>query len=636
MDDLFALLVGIDNYDQDPRWKMAGPCADAVAMAKWLLTLDPRPRIVLFLDPIVVGAAQAGPAVPNDSGLEAEIAALEAEENVTVHRSATAKAIEDFWLDELPEQNARKLLVFWSGHGAVKVRDASRERVMFCRDYRSPPGRGVFNASNFLNVLLGGPYGRFRQQLFLADVCGTYSQAELSIPEVNFQAGQPAGNVEQAAFYATAEGTYARSSDARGEFTKLLLKVLGQSNRWIDPLELSPLLDQALQGEGQRPYRVYHGENEIGVARSPLLQEIFQTLDGLGQASSVFRPYYLQTISGSGMPEPAQESGLRGMLQELFLFKFGAGAGSVPRAVLEFLVRLEGDSRLRAAAMRCLELCEQQCEQATLKQIMLEIEQERSSRILLVEVQSGPGGIAGFKPGLWRRDGKPVPGVTLKPPSEAIRNWNQFSAAIERTVNQAVAGFRGKLEIYFVTDAAAFGHEFHAIPFAGSALGAKYAVLVSYRQPHRSGFERQWWEENARALKSTKPDQVRLLPIDADPREIPEDSGFCYAKFALVPPAEQGTLPGRPHPGLQQIRLYLETGFPYAVWLHMEPDNGDWGKLKEYLERTLRSLASITKLPEKLTEQRAHRRRLALSASLLWDDPDLEPFALSSDYLGEP
>ena len=50
MNDVFGFLVGIERYDQS-GWNLDGPCANAIASAKWLLFIRvPASNIYLFLD----------------------------------------------------------------------------------------------------------------------------------------------------------------------------------------------------------------------------------------------------------------------------------------------------------------------------------------------------------------------------------------------------------------------------------------------------------------------------------------------------------------------------------------------------------------------------------------------------------
>ena len=49
MNNVYAFIVGIEQYDQ-PQWDIAGPCANALAITEWLLSINvPGDNISLFI-----------------------------------------------------------------------------------------------------------------------------------------------------------------------------------------------------------------------------------------------------------------------------------------------------------------------------------------------------------------------------------------------------------------------------------------------------------------------------------------------------------------------------------------------------------------------------------------------------------
>src|SRR5215510_15000225 len=118
MNNTYALIVGIDKYDQ-PDWTIPGPCANAFAVTNWLLSvLVPPQNIFLFVDPV--------------EGLNDTVGEFETKD-VNVTRSAAWEPLDTFCYKTLPAgrpANSR-LFVYWSGHGFTENDGA---RIFICRD----------------------------------------------------------------------------------------------------------------------------------------------------------------------------------------------------------------------------------------------------------------------------------------------------------------------------------------------------------------------------------------------------------------------------------------------------------------------------------------------------------------------
>lgn len=246
MNSVFAFIVGIEKYDQ-PRWDVVGPCASALAIAKWILSAGvPAQNVFLFLE-----LAQ---------DLDELILQLKAKQ-VRI-RSAKLDDIDTFWRGQLSNERPAnsRLFIYWSGHGFAE-NDGSR--IFICRDYTDAKLRNrVFNASNFLRYLRSDDFQCFSEQIFLADVCGIYSGLEFSADK-----NPPKKLVKtarQVAWFATPEGQYAKGGEGRGVFSDVVLNVLRQSKDWPKPDLFSKALREAFQNVGQTPFRVsgHDGEGE--------------------------------------------------------------------------------------------------------------------------------------------------------------------------------------------------------------------------------------------------------------------------------------------------------------------------------------------------------------------------------------
>ena len=117
MNNVYAFIVGIEKYNQ-PVWDIAGPCANALAIAQWCLLVNiPPQNVFVFLDP--------------KEAMDASLAELRAN-HVMVEFSGKLEAIDTFLRTRLSKgrpANSR-LLFYWSGHGFV---ESDGTRIFICR-----------------------------------------------------------------------------------------------------------------------------------------------------------------------------------------------------------------------------------------------------------------------------------------------------------------------------------------------------------------------------------------------------------------------------------------------------------------------------------------------------------------------
>ncbi len=161
MNNTFAFIVGIAKYDQ-PDWNEEAAANNAVAIANWCVDsgiFDPQ-NVVVFID-----STKQKAGVLLDKGVE-------------VNYSAKKEPLDDFIRERLAltrPANSR-LLVYWSGHGYI---DKDRAQILICRDYtKDRLVNRVFNAKALRNYLQSEDFRYFTDQLFLADVCQTYTKLD--------------------------------------------------------------------------------------------------------------------------------------------------------------------------------------------------------------------------------------------------------------------------------------------------------------------------------------------------------------------------------------------------------------------------------------------------------------------------
>jgi len=617
MNDLVALIVGIERYDQ-PGWDVAGPGANAIAVANWLLDIKTPPNNVhLFLAP--------GP------GLDDAIAGLEVA-GVRVCRQGDFTTIDTFVREELGGERPAnsRLLVYWSGHG---FSEDDGTRVFICSDFKHEGlNNRVYDGSGLRHRLhRSSRYQCFREQLFLADVCAVHSNLIFDLPKS--AAGSPMVAARQVAFFATPEGGYAHGDEGLGVFTRIALDVLGGFHGWPHLDGFSAKMEAAFERVGETPFRCdcFSDRTEVrnrlvgAVARdadSDLFRSVWSLLSALPVDNSVYWPHYRCTASSLYIPLPRVAPGLSDMIRVLASLSDPAVTGQMPYGLIEFLVRLSAEPPLTEPIADWLKARPdtQEHHQANARK---KIDGEQREKILFVELQNDDtqGDIKHCKWYLRTRHLDPIheipAGVALR--DEAVVGWNDFVQRFPSVVT-ALHEAHPISEIHFAVNAALFDLPFHRIAIGGDRLlGEAFVVLVRFLERLRDKTRtRHCWCAHAAALRGVRPDSIELLPLPG-PGSAPADAlGFCYTRF---------TVPRAPSSAQKlTLRKWLLAGFPYLVWSHEPPPDEDWNALGERYAKWLQQLDQLDAFPGAFTDRRLHDQPAAQQATLLWDDPACNPF----------
>ena len=153
-------------------------------------------------------------------------------------------------LDQWPGHS--RLFFYWSGHGFV---EKTGDRIFACQDYQSDKATAwVFNARHRLARLHSSQFKSFSQQIFLADVCGQYTNLKFGRDEQPYD--DRLKTICQIAFFATPEGEY-----AKGAFTEVVIEVLKQISGWPDVSAFSSILKDTLKTADVQPF-IYGGWDE--------------------------------------------------------------------------------------------------------------------------------------------------------------------------------------------------------------------------------------------------------------------------------------------------------------------------------------------------------------------------------------
>lgn len=216
----WALVVGIDAYDDVSIPRLRGAVADACAMVRWLQAFGvPDDQILLHLAPSpdsLAGAAAVG--VP--------------------YRSARDP---DIWYsinDRLmPVAGGEWLLVYLAGHGLY---DPSTKRLFLLQEAR-PPAYENMGIDLYRDLLLSF---RFKQQFMIMDGCLNSRDSESQRPTVqasmhaNFTGFTPRSENGWAGCFAASQGQFALEIGGGGIFTRTLLGLLNPNDPSVDAIGL--------------------------------------------------------------------------------------------------------------------------------------------------------------------------------------------------------------------------------------------------------------------------------------------------------------------------------------------------------------------------------------------------------------
>jgi len=161
----------------------------------------------------------------------------------------------------------------------------------------------------------------------------------------------------------------------------------------------------------------------------------------------------------------------------------------------------------------------------------------------------------------------------------------------------------------------------------GETLGENFIVLVHHRERFRNqaGKFHKNWVDYAHQLSLDKPGQVKLLPVPlpGNAGVHPEgEKGLCYTRF-IVPGASASPF------GNQEKKILMalmKLGVPYLHWRHAPVDDGALKDIESFLAGKLKNLNSLGEFPQAYTNGRINGNLLACQATLLWDDPQFQPF----------
>ena len=231
--NVYALVVGIEQYQAGPAYDLNGPAKDALGFVHWLLTHGVQPaNIQLFLSPLDQNREVLA---------EAETQGLTPQEAT---RDRISRTITDRFVDQ--GERERGLYVFWAGHGFITKLDTTTRRLLFAdTDTRN---KWNLDFDTLLQAFQTAQHGAvFPRQIFFIDACANpmfrdfYPTLQAAAAGEGFATSGTQGQAEQFALFAAAEYAVATNLTqvGTGRFSRAVLEELQAQPLWPNMPELT-------------------------------------------------------------------------------------------------------------------------------------------------------------------------------------------------------------------------------------------------------------------------------------------------------------------------------------------------------------------------------------------------------------
>jgi hypothetical protein len=616
-----AFVVGIDKYDE-PGWDVSGPVASAMLVADWLLGLENvELDLHLFLSKGTVLT----------SGI---VSALESG-RLTFHDGARHADIEAFVRLDLPTvtEDGAHLFAFWSGHGVTCP--STGDRVFMCSDFQEKLQQRVFNASAFLRRARTADYAAFRTEVMLADVCGVFRVRDQVLFEQLEQREQI--NVPQFSCFSGRQGNYASTAEGGGQFTVTALRILAGDDAYpVDLKELASRFDSAFDGPSHPAMRLLTStddaswEPSVGrcashLASLPFFDSALALFRRLDVSDDDYRYHYGRTAVAMGFPTLPRESGAREVLAHLCDLRDG-DIGHMPYGLVQFMLRLSQVTKYNEDITNWLsdEAPEQQSVRAKVRQL-LDAEQQR--KILLFVVGQNKGVIDSIQPFLCRIDGSLNPQHKFSSVVTPCKDWAAFEVVVQETLVEFRDGDSlPNLEVHFAVDPPLLDRPFHRVLLeeGGEPISALAPVILRHRTRLFTQ-DQDWldkWTAYASMLRTKQHDDLRWVRVEPE-LPLPEVAGMCYTGFTLPHPAGAAA---SFEPQKRILNRLLSLGAPVIYVRHGAPMNECWDLVGAKLDQLTTGLSQFDSFTKVFHNDRVRGDVYAMEASLIWDDPETNPF----------
>jgi tetratricopeptide (TPR) repeat protein len=211
----FAIVVGIEKYEEVEGSNLLGPAHDAVHFTEWLVACGvPAENTLVFVSSLEEVTFPSG---------------------VVVEHEATRHTIDEAVRNTLRGRQEELLFFFWGGHGVIQ---ADLTHRLFYADATDDDKKNL----PLMDLLLALRSTYFkkpalRQQIVIVDACATFAERlgwVYSLPTDTLPKGKPVSGREQFVLFATKPGEAALNlnDEKTGLFSRELLRVLTGDSGW--------------------------------------------------------------------------------------------------------------------------------------------------------------------------------------------------------------------------------------------------------------------------------------------------------------------------------------------------------------------------------------------------------------------
>jgi hypothetical protein len=608
MNDIVAVVVGIEHFEQ-PNWDVRGPFANALNVARLMLSIGARPNdIRMFVNENASSAPEDGKAMIRplvDRGVRSQ---APTRENINNCFALLAK-------NRSP--NCR-LFFYWSGHGFM---DDAGNRILICEDFdTSAKIDRIFNATNRLRRLRGPAFASFSEQIFLADVCAKNTGQAFSTDIL------PTGGLSSAAqiaLFATQDGGTSRSEFSRSVINWLETKVnwpdlnsaIGELTAEFRKADVSPYRLTQIDKDGERTTRHGREANLEGAVYA-----VISLLNTVQIPDDSLERYYQITAASVRIARLPGRFDLLSSVRDLADMSDGQATGGFSHALLSFLVRVSRDPN--AGAVRRWLIAAPDSLARKLASVQKELDDEDHEKTLVIDLDCDSEG----KPSLIRsfacqRSGSWIAGTSA--PRRPVVNWTDVEEAVNDALDDCERNGLSISEISFVVEPPLFHHEFHRIERRGrpGEMLGEYAAVV-LREQKRAYRPSKEWRECAKAVSALNPNDIALICVPAERKKVFEiikgQKGIYYAGFPY----------GRGEDTVARSVLssLVRSGAAYVFWPHrIHEGNPTWTKDVERLLKYCLEMG-LKEFPNQLKLARVGGEEFGSNATMLWDDPNFNPF----------
>lgn len=617
-DRTWALVVGVESYQEGRAWDLDGPVPDADRFIRWLRRRGvPASQIVALLSPL-----DRNRQIVNNLVTDRRIRVKS--------QAATANALNDA-VDQFRGHHGDLLYLFLGGHGIM----IDHQRLFLASDADDKNLRNLW-LDELFDTLRTTAFEGFPRQVALIDTCADFVlRAELSYnpPKREMRKGEQF-TPDQFVLYAAADGEAAANdtNERTGKFSRVMLDWLErvEDDCWPPPIdELAQHVKAHFEKDrresgAQRPiyirYRSGQGDEDdlYGsmrecAARMQLIREARQQLDAIPFNADQWAQYYDRTRRYLDRSLPATKS-RNEMIQRLAsAVAFDSEGRELPRPLFEFMWRVARDREDRRFQSWVESHITNQGELENLKRRVEEESAEPGYHVMIELATSGSGKRAfaeSFRWALWC-------GHQRRPIEKEVCRTNGTPDGVSAALSAILDRLRRerpseRLHLEFFVSHEHLSVDFDHWMHKHAPLGSAFPVSVRSGDLHLQGVRQRYYRKIRANEAVYRQPSIQWLPDNNFPvgRILPhcEHEKDCRALFGFAAPAySEREL-------YELLETLLDCGAPFMLWPRQPGKRTFKGELNKRI-----SQGAHDQIPQQIYHYRYEQKEPPIT--LYWDDP---------------